>query len=463
MRVLESCRVSLPPDSAAEKTLTLTFFDLIWLYLPRPSRLFFYEFPHPSNHFTTTILPKLKHSLSLALQIFYPFAGSLTWSPSSAEPQIRCVDGDSVSLTVAESTADVNHLSGNHARYANQFSPLVPCLPSLLDSDIAPVLALQVTVFPNSGFCIGITSSHVVADGRSLFHFIRSWASICSLGGDLSPLSGSLPFYDRTVIKDPDGLLKKIYLQEIAGFKFVVSSSEQGAELPVERLQATFLVNRTDVDRLKQWLLAHCNDNETQIQKSPLPFSTFVVICALTWVCLIKVGAVKSSPTKTMEHFVVSADCRGRLVDPPVPTTYFGNCVTLCFAKANRGDLIGERGFPIAAKAIADAIRRLEDGVLNGAERWISESGSLVEEGAVTVAGSPRFGAYEADFGWGRPKKHEVVGKGEGHFSFYDGSDGEGAVEVGLALSKPKMDAFATLFVNGLNVARRIHDRTVMV
>lgn len=50
-----------------------------------------------------------------------------------------------------------------------------------------------------------------------------------------------------------------------------------------------------------------------------------------------------------------------------------------------------------------------EDGVLNGAEKWASvylSSENIVK--MTTVAGSPRFEVYSADFGWGRPRKVEV-------------------------------------------------------
>ncbi|PQQ10726.1 phenolic glucoside malonyltransferase 1-like isoform X1 [Prunus yedoensis var. nudiflora] len=68
------------------------------------------------------------------------------------------------------------------------------------------------------------------------------------------------------------------------------------------------------------------------------------------------------------------------------------------------------------------------------------------------VAGSPRFGIYDTDFGWGRPSKVEVVSIEEtGAMSLAESRDGiPGDVEVGLVLEKHHMQAFASLFAKGL-------------
>ncbi|XP_043692828.1 coumaroyl-CoA:anthocyanidin 3-O-glucoside-6''-O-coumaroyltransferase 1-like [Telopea speciosissima] len=174
VKVMEHCNISPPPGSVGNKSLPLTFFDIFWLP------------PYPL-----------------------------------VKPELCYVDGDSVSLTLAESDSDLFHyLSGNQARDVNQFHFLVP---NLIQSSIVDhlnfsdqLLALQVTLFPYSGICMGVTASHVVLDGRTLVHFMKSWASISrssssssGVAASLSP--DSLPFYDRNVINDQK-VLKMIYL-----------------------------------------------------------------------------------------------------------------------------------------------------------------------------------------------------------------------------------------------------------
>lgn len=64
----------------------------------------------------------------------------------------------------------------------------------------------------------------------------------------------------------------------------------------------------------------------------------------------------------------------------------------------------------VAVKAISEAIKALDEGLFNGAETWVSRICSVMSTGGIfSCAGSHRFGIYETDFGWGRPKKAEVV------------------------------------------------------
>src|ERR1044072_7504 len=79
--VLQRCEVAPPPGSVPSTTLPLTFFDIPWFYCPPLQRIFFFEFPPPTHHFLQTALPALKHSLSLTLQHFFPFASNLILPP----------------------------------------------------------------------------------------------------------------------------------------------------------------------------------------------------------------------------------------------------------------------------------------------------------------------------------------------------------------------------------------------
>ncbi|KAI5084992.1 hypothetical protein GOP47_0001161 [Adiantum capillus-veneris] len=63
----------------------------------------------------------------------------------------------------------------------------------------SPLLCIQVTTFSDGGFTLGITHSHVVADGHSLWNFIVSWSE-CSRGVPLS----LPPLHDRQKLALPD-------------------------------------------------------------------------------------------------------------------------------------------------------------------------------------------------------------------------------------------------------------------
>ncbi|KAF9614588.1 hypothetical protein IFM89_019371 [Coptis chinensis] len=149
--VLERCQIS-PPNN-----MSPTHIFRLWLPIPLVQHLFFFEFHHPNTYFLDTVLPNLKKSLSLTLQHFFYFAGNLTWLQDSAKPEILYVDNDSVRFTVVESYYDFDKLVTNHIKEANEFHPLVPKLLIQSSDNHVPLLALQVTLFPDKGICIGIT------------------------------------------------------------------------------------------------------------------------------------------------------------------------------------------------------------------------------------------------------------------------------------------------------------------
>jgi hypothetical protein len=69
----------------------------------------------------------------------------------------------------------------------------------------------------------------------------------------------------------------------------------------------------------------------------------------------------------------------------------------------------------------------------------------------VGIAGSPRFELYNTDFGWGRPRKVEMISIDRtGAICLSDSRDGGGGIEIGLVLKKQEMEVFASLFSRGL-------------
>ncbi|XP_034702273.1 phenolic glucoside malonyltransferase 1-like [Vitis riparia] len=448
MNVLEECRVSPPPNAVGEKSLPLTFFDLLWLHLHLVQSLFFYKFPHSKTHFIETTIPSLKHSLSLALKHFYPFAGNLLFPPNLREPEIHYVDGDSVSLTFVESNRDFDYLIKNHQRKIAHFHPLVPQLPPVSVQQgtiVAPVFAVQVTLFPNSGISFGFTCDHVVADGNAFIRFIRLWATIHKLQREPLMLEGEiLPFYDRTMVKDPNKI-GSIFWQHQQKSKFV----GYRPLLPTSNILAAFLLSQADLQRLKKRVMVQC--------PTLLHVSSFTVTCAYTWTCIVKARAWSGEEVSEneLEHFGFVADCRACL-DPPLPENYFGNCLVPCLLTAKSTHLIDEDGFIIAANLIGEAIQEKlgsKKGVLEGLDKWVVNFSSINMERAVGVAGSPRFSVYDIDFGLGQLQKREFISIDETRsISLHEGKDNKRDIEVGLSFPKIKMDAFASIFTNGLSV-----------
>ncbi|KAF6149302.1 hypothetical protein GIB67_026158 [Kingdonia uniflora] len=446
--------------SLAQTSLPLTFFDLPELGLDCPVHcVYLYQLQCSKTHFTDSILPDMKHSLSLTLQHFFSLVGNLTWSPQSAVPEIVYVDGDSISFRVAESSFNFNHLCGNHPRDANDFASLTSHLVPRYSSTTAevqyPLLALQVTLFPNSGICVGVTMSHIPADGMSSTHFMKFWASVCSNLGQKTTtlLPDFLPSFDRTTIIDPQGIetayLNYLKTINITQQSFTLPSTPTG---PVhDKVVATFIMDFNNIVKLKKWVLRRTIE---QNKKEPyFNLTSLIVTSAYVWVCLIKAMESVNVLDSSREHIVIPVDCRTRL-DPALPVTYFGNCIVNSCATIDKNDLVGEDGIVIAAEMIGKAIQTTCKNVLDGAENLFANIFSVESERVFEINGSPKMGAYDVNFGWGRPKKYEVIYIDDdcGYITLSDcGDSTDRSLEVSVTLKRLEMDAFASIFHDTLN------------
>ncbi|GMJ14728.1 hypothetical protein like AT3G29635 [Hibiscus trionum] len=459
MKILEFSRVIPSPNSpksSAEFSLPLTFFDVFWLKFPPVERLFFYRLNALTlAGFNSEILPKLKQSLSLALLHYLPLAGNLKWPSNAPKPIISYTPSDGVPLTVAESDADFNLLSSNIGVYeAVELHPLTPEL--ITSDDSATTIALQITLFPDTGFCVGIAAHHAVLDGKTTTMFIKSWAYICKQG---NPENSSLPpeltpVFDRTVLKDPGGL-DMIFLKNWLDLDSMGSDSDavkkslkifpnkgEAASL----VRATVEISQEDLKKLRERVLSKLPDTGKDLH-----LSTFVLTYAYIMAC--KVRSRGGNGDRDVA-FGFTVDCRPRL-DPPVPENYFGSCNTITAAFAKARDFLDENGFVFGVQKVSDQVKQLQDnGVLEGIETKLSlllnPGGGLESESlqVMSVAGSPGFGVYGSDFGWGKPvkvvivsiDKHEAV-------SLAESRDGSRGVEIGLALKKPEVEKFSSLFL----------------
>ncbi|EXB38110.1 Agmatine coumaroyltransferase [Morus notabilis] len=446
-------------DSFTDFSLLLTFFDTCWFKFPPVERLFFYSLPQPKQTFLDSTIPKLKHALSLTLQHFLPLAGNLTWPRDSPKPIILYTPNDGVSLTVAESNAaekdeDFDFLSGNQARKAASFHPLVPKLK--VSETGASVISLQITLFPNRGFCIGLACHHAVLDGKSTIMFMKSWAHFCrSEKPDLPP--ELTPFYDRSDINDQHGL-DMLYLNNWLSLSKIPNPKDDPnlfqffsfMDVPSDFVRVTFELTRADITKLRQKVLSTWE----KLGLTELHLSSFVLTFAHTLVCMLKLKEtdVENRDTKRKATtFGFTVDCRSRL-RPPVPENYFGNCIGFALDyKDKRGVLKEEDPVAAVASEIGEMVKEFEKvGVLEKALEVERNFFTVLskEVFVVGVAGSPRFGVYGIDFGWGKPQKVEIVSIDRtGAISMAESRDGSGGVEVGLVLKKSEVNVFSSLFL----------------
>ncbi|KAF8105724.1 hypothetical protein N665_0157s0287 [Sinapis alba] len=449
LNITKISQISPSADSSRENPyiLQLTFFDLRWLNFLPNEQVIFYKL-HDSSHesFYSVILPRLEQSLSIVLGYYLPLAGHLTWNPQDPKPCIVVLPNDTVSLIVAESEdADFSSVSGKGLRPAKEIRPLVPELP--VSGNSPSLLALQVTLFPNQGFSIGIVSHHVVVDAITAQMFIKSWAHICQHGTTTLP-EDLTPVLDRTVINVPAGLEEKML--ELVPYLSGDKDNARTLKLPhtkevsadVYRVQLE--VTLENVKKLKERA-----KNEWKRSHLELHLSTYVVVNAYIWTCLVK---ARGGDVERPVAYEYAPDFRNRL-GPSVRGTYLGGCVfPISCVGYKAKHFLGEDGFINAVEIISDSVKSLGSQGVEVFFDLYADKTKNIERGTDiwAAAGSNRFSIYGSDFGWGRPVNSETVSYDQCQiFCMSEMRDGTGGVEIGLCLKKTEMDALFGLFKNG--------------
>ncbi|XP_022133899.1 phenolic glucoside malonyltransferase 1-like isoform X1 [Momordica charantia] len=451
VRIVEVCKICPSKHSSSESqfSLPLASFDWISLRVPLLQRLLFY--PQTQTHdysFTDSIVPTLKRSLSLTLTHFLPLAGNVVWPEDSALPFFLYSPNDGVSFTVADTThADFHHVSGGHPR---QIHDCLPFIPTIQSSDSStPILAIQLTHFPNHGFSIGFAAHHVIFDGRSFTLFVKAWAYISKLIAnqldldlEFCPLPPELtPSFERppNVLRNPFDYVPKN--------RSVKCNTEY---LPTSNyLMATFQLTPTHIQKLKKRVLEEVEKEEAE----ELHLSTFVVAYAYALICFIK---SKGGECKELLNFEFAVDVRG-VLDPPVSSTYFGNCLSNPAALMEAREVREEGGLSKIAKKISHMIvelrrtRTVKVSTMADCIQFQTKYFSTAE--LCWVASSPKFKLYQTNFGWGNPNKVEMVLLGKNMMYLIDTKDGSGGgVEIGLLFpNRHQWEIFASLFAEGIN------------
>ncbi|KAF7086467.1 hypothetical protein CFC21_089755 [Triticum aestivum] len=448
--VLDRCEVppspSPPPAAGQPRALPLTYFDLVFWDFPPVQRVFFYGSAEPDlldvPGFLRRELPLFKASLAAALHHFYPLAGRLPCE-LPAEPKVACSDGDSVRLTVAVGGDDFGDLTGDHPRDTARLRALLPPLPSRGGGSLG-VFAVQVTVFPRAGICVGTTLHHAVADGSSYVHFVRTWAAIHRrlFGADKKAVDVAPPLFDRGVVRDDAGL-REAFVRELAE-----AGDERLDDWDLSRrpgggvaMLATFRFTEKLLGRLGKRV-----ESDTSARRC----SQYALACGAAWAGIVHArGGSGSANARHQFGFVTG--CKPRAC-PPVPGNYFGNCLGLCHVEKDDGHDGGGLTTSAASAAIWRAIEALaEQGrALRDAREWVRLVRQCAAARAVTVAGSPKLGIYAAaDMGapWGRPRKVEIVSvERTGALALAENPDGGGGIEVGVALPRGEMEAFRAFY-----------------
>ncbi|KAG8388574.1 hypothetical protein BUALT_Bualt02G0139500 [Buddleja alternifolia] len=247
-----------------------------------------------------------------------------------------------------------------------------------------------------------------------------------------------MPFYDWSLVEDANGLDATRW-DRMKNYRPTLSST---VSLPTYKVRATFTMSEADIQKLKSYVI------KSLIMADHYNVSSFAVVCAYVWTCFAR-SAGEVLADDEAEYFTCPIDCRRRL-NPPLPDTYFGNCLAIMVAELTHGRLKGNEGLVAAVEAIVKAIEKTlnnEKGILDGSDEKLSQLKKMIGKRVFGVAGSPRLYSYGADYGWGSVKKYEVVSiDSDGSISLDKSRELKGSLEIGLSMTKVKMDALAAIF-----------------
>jgi hypothetical protein len=442
LRVLDTAVVTPSDPPLPRSSLPLTFLDLQWIHSPPVERIFFYRLGSTRDA-TDHLISDLKRSLSTALRIFFPLAGHLRVTPGSAvatRHDISYEPGDGVAFTFAEfDGADLEDLaSDQQPRQVAELARLVPRLHPAVGEDGAALLAVQVTVLqPRGDLALGVTVHHAACDGAGSTSFIHTWAAACAGAKESLPPP---PVIDRTLVVEPVEGLYDHYARNLPSteeIEFVKMSPDQ--------LLATFTLSDEHLQRIKGAVAGEAARRGAQ---TPPRCSTLVAALGFVWSCYLRAKAETgdgAGDPETPTYFIVPVDHRPWM-KPPVPATYFGNCIGPAIGAAPKRDLVsaGADGLFTACSAITEGIGRAV--ASPGWETLMERIKEVGARGVLSVAGSPRLRVYGVDFGFGPPAKVEIVSVARtGAMAVAEIRD-RGGMEIGMSLPPAGMTAFRNCF-----------------
>ncbi|KAJ8449720.1 LOW QUALITY PROTEIN: hypothetical protein Cgig2_001376 [Carnegiea gigantea] len=401
---------------------------ILTIYFYKPSK----EWLESSN----LIFDTLKGAMSCALLVVsggYIGQGRL---------ELLC-NGSGVELIEAESNfGDFSCTS--------QFKDLVPDVDYDKPIDELPLMYAQVTVFCCGGISLGVTVSHIVADGRSALHFMKEWARLAR--GEPIEMA---PYIDYTLLKAQDSPRVQIApgVDLIPPVPLVI-----GKENSLEERKKPTMVSIPPLTKEQDAEKVH-------------PYSRYEVVAAHVWRSACKArGHQDEQPT----GLGFSIDIRG-LMNPPLPSKYFGNAIL---------DVCGTRFGEIKTQPLRCTCGKMGEAIEKANDEYVwansqcfktlpdftpfqdlhsrkKESGPL----SGPFYGNPNIGViswlnlpiYGLDFGWGKeihmgPGTHDS----DGDVLVLPGPLDDGSLTIALCLQVAHTDDFKKYFYENISCKNQI-------
>ena len=437
-----------PCEATLEGVSSLSEWDQTGVTTHVPT-IYFYK---PSKEWLESpnlIIDSLKESMSRALVHFYPLAGRVRWI-GQGRLELLC-NGSGVELIEAESSTELSDFGDFSC--TSQFKELVPEVDYDKPIDELPLMYAQVTVFGCGGLSLGVTISHIVADGQSALHFMNEWARLAR--GE--PIE-TAPYIDYTLLKAQD--TPRIQIPQgidlIPPVPLLMGKEDNLEERKKPTMVCILPLTKEQVNNLKEAANKGLDDEKVR------PYSRYEVVAAHVWRSACK---ARGHPYEQPTGLGFSIDIRGRM-NPPLPPKYFGNAILDVVALGRFGE-IETQPLSFTCGKIREAIEKADDEYvwaniecfktlpdftpfqdLHSRKR---ESGPL----SGPFYGNPNIGViswlnlpiYGLDFGWGKeihmgPGTHDS----DGDFLVLPGPLDDGSVKIALCLQVAHIDDFKKYF-----------------
>ncbi|KAJ9548271.1 hypothetical protein OSB04_020814 [Centaurea solstitialis] len=402
-----------------------------------------------------TLLQTLKTSLSSTLVHFYPLAGRLS---TAARGRLE-LDCNAAGVLFVEAYAD-KRLTDLETFFPSpiyhQLTPSIDYVNAKLEE--TPLLLVQVTRFVCGGFSLGLSISHVVADGQSALHFVSEWARISR-----GELLESPPYLDRKVLRagdPPRAISSRVEHPEFDPPPILIDRSGNESDREKETEVTMLKLTATQVEKLRN------KANKSRKSDTTRGFTRYEAITAHIWRTACKVRNHKPEQPTAL---AITVDIRSKM-RPPLPRKYFGNGIINVIATGRSGEMVSNP-LGYGSSKIREAIDKVDDDHVNSVIDFLKGQEDLSklrdlqpssdDDGDGHCYGNPNLGViswltlplYGADFGWGKevhmgPGTHDS----DGASLILPGKDGDRSVVVALCLQAKYMNDFRKVFYQDIDI-----------
>ncbi|KAI9095010.1 hypothetical protein K1719_026474 [Acacia pycnantha] len=379
MKVEFVSKQTIKPSSPTSQNLRIYKLSFIDQIAPifHTRMLFFY--PNIENTFSNDGCERLKTSLSETLTYFYPLAGRV-----KENKVIECND-EGVEFCEARVHGFVSDvLKQPDADLGHQF---VPVDDAHLGSGF--LVKVQVNLFDCGGLAIGVSFSHKIADASTIGSFIKAWS--CTAIGCMT-----------------DSMLPKYVMEShFPSMEFSEDPPPLEFKPALNCITRRYVFESSDITKLKAKASSKLVEQPTRVE----------AVLALIWKCATTASRINLGITKRRSKVGQAINIRKR-TNPPLPETSVGNSLSNFIAETEETndsstDILDLQSLVVQLRKALELFSRERAhklGDKNNAFSSLIEGWKDVElaykEGIdfYMCTSWCRFGFYEADFGWGKPK-----------------------------------------------------------